>query len=102
MSHTSRWSGCSRRTTLRERRRLWARGEEPAHRQASLRPAAEQTGGTMVIVLNCHAAETDCVAGVVRLELRNPLGSKSARIAGEFFADLAETAQQRQLASELR
>jgi hypothetical protein len=31
-----------------------------------------------------HTAETDCVAGVVGLELENPLGSKSARIAGEF------------------
>jgi hypothetical protein len=30
-------------------------------------------------------AETDCVAGVIGLELRNPLGSKSARIAGEFL-----------------
>ena len=29
-----------------------------------------------------HIGETDCMAGVVRLELRNPLGSKSARIAG--------------------
>ena len=29
-------------------------------------------------------AETDCVAGVVGLELRNPLGSKSAGVAGEF------------------
>jgi hypothetical protein len=28
--------------------------------------------------------ETDCVAGVVGLELRNPLGSKSAGVAGEF------------------
>jgi hypothetical protein len=32
-----------------------------------------------------HICETDCVAGVVGLELRNPLGSKSARIAGEFL-----------------
>jgi hypothetical protein len=31
-----------------------------------------------------HMGETDCVAGVVGLELRNPLGSKSARVAGEF------------------
>jgi hypothetical protein len=46
--------------------------------------------------------ETDCVAGVVGLELRNPLGSKSAGIAGGICADLAEMAQQRQFASELR
>jgi hypothetical protein len=32
-----------------------------------------------------HSRETDCVAGVVGLELRNPLGSKSARSAGEFL-----------------
>jgi hypothetical protein len=32
-----------------------------------------------------HMGETDCVAGVVGLELGNPLGSKSARIAGEFL-----------------
>ena len=32
----------------------------------------------------CTSARTDCVAGVVGLELRNPLGSKSARVAGEF------------------
>jgi hypothetical protein len=31
-----------------------------------------------------HIRETDCVAGVVGLELRTPLGSKSARVAGEF------------------
>jgi hypothetical protein len=31
-----------------------------------------------------HIAGTDCVAGVVGLELRNPLGSKSAGVAGEF------------------
>jgi hypothetical protein len=48
------------------------------------------------------AAETDCVAGVVGLELRNPLGSKSAGIAGGICADLAEMARQRQFASELR
>jgi hypothetical protein len=42
------------------------------------------------------------MAGVVGLELRNPLGSKSAGIAGGICADLAEMAQQRQFASELR
>jgi hypothetical protein len=31
-----------------------------------------------------YIGETDCVAGVVGLELRNPLGSKSAHVAGEF------------------
>jgi hypothetical protein len=31
-----------------------------------------------------HIGETDCMAGVVGLELRNPLGSKSAGVAGEF------------------
>ena len=30
------------------------------------------------------APRPDCVAGVVGLELRNPLGSKSAGVAGEF------------------
>jgi len=32
-----------------------------------------------------HIGETDCVAGVVGLELRNPLGSKSARVAREIL-----------------
>ena len=49
-----------------------------------------------------HIAETDCVAGVIGLELRNPLGSKSARFAGGFPVDLAETAQPRRFAFELR
>jgi len=49
-----------------------------------------------------HIAETDCVAGVVGLELRNPLGSKSAGIAGGISADLAEMAQLRRFAFELR
>jgi hypothetical protein len=40
-------------------------------------------GGARVSL--AHIGETDCVAGVVGLELRNPLGSKSARIAGEFL-----------------
>ena len=31
-----------------------------------------------------HIAGTDCVAGVVGLELRNPLGSKSAGVARDF------------------
>jgi hypothetical protein len=39
--------------------------------------------------------------GIYR-DLRNPLGSKSAGIAGGICADLAEMAQQRQFASELR
>jgi hypothetical protein len=30
-------------------------------------------------------SESHCVAGVVRLELRNPLGSKSARVSREFL-----------------
>jgi hypothetical protein len=45
---------------------------------------------------------TDCVAGVVGLELRNPLGSKSARVAGENSGSLAEIAQQRRFAFKLR
>jgi hypothetical protein len=49
-----------------------------------------------------HIGETDCVAGVVGLELRNPLRSKSARIAGGISADLAETAQQRRFTFEVR
>jgi hypothetical protein len=43
-----------------------------------------------------------CVAGVVGLELRNPLGSKSAGVAAGSSGDLAETAQQRLFAFELR
>jgi hypothetical protein len=39
--------------------------------------------------------------GIYR-DLRNPLGSKSAGIAGGICADLGETAQQRGFASELR
>jgi hypothetical protein len=42
------------------------------------------------------------LAGVVGLELRNPLGSKSARFAGGFPVDLAETLHQRPFASKLR
>jgi hypothetical protein len=49
-----------------------------------------------------HVGETDCVAGVIGLELRNPLGLKSAGIAGGIFADLAKMAQQRRFAFELR
>jgi hypothetical protein len=49
-----------------------------------------------------HMGETDCVAGVVGLELRNPLGSKSARIAGEFQRIWPKWAQQRRFACELR
>jgi hypothetical protein len=48
-----------------------------------------------------HIGETDCVAGVIGLELRNPLGSKSARFAGGSSGDVAETAQQRLFAFEL-
>jgi hypothetical protein len=48
-----------------------------------------------------HMGETDCVAGVVGLELRNPLGSKSARVAAGSSGDVAETAQQRLFAFEL-
>jgi hypothetical protein len=48
------------------------------------------------------ARETDCVAGVVGLELLNPLGSKSARVAAGSSGDLAEMAQQRRFALELR
>jgi hypothetical protein len=47
-------------------------------------------------------AETDCVAGVVGLELRNPLGSKSARVAAGSSGDLVEMAHQRLFAFELR
>ena len=49
-----------------------------------------------------HIGETDCVAGVVGLELRNPLGSKSARIAGEFQRIWPKWAQQRRFACEPR
>ena len=35
------------------------------------------------------------MAGVVGLELRNPLGSKSARVAAGSSGNLAETARQR-------
>jgi hypothetical protein len=42
------------------------------------------------------------VAGVIGLELLNPLGSKSARVAGGISADLGEMAQQRRFAFELR
>jgi hypothetical protein len=49
-----------------------------------------------------HIGETDCMAGVVGLELRNPLGSKSARIAAGSSGDLAETARQRLFTFELR
>jgi hypothetical protein len=44
---------------------------------------------------------TDCVAGVIGLELRNPLGSKSARVAAGSSGDVAETPQQRLFAFEL-
>jgi dienelactone hydrolase len=46
--------------------------------------------------------ETDCVAGVVGLELRNPLGSKSARVAAGSSGDFVEMAHQRLFAFELR
>jgi hypothetical protein len=42
-----------------------------------------------------HIAETDCVAGVVGLELPNPLGSKSARVAAGSSGYLVEMAHQR-------
>ena len=48
------------------------------------------------------AQRPDWLAGVVGLELRNPLGSKSARFAGGISADLAEMAQLRRFAFELR
>jgi hypothetical protein len=49
-----------------------------------------------------HVGETDCVAGVVGFELRNPMGSKSARVVGGIYAALAKMAQQRRFALELR
>ena len=42
------------------------------------------------------------MAGVVGLELRNPLGLKSVGVAGGISATLAEMAQQRRFAFELR
>jgi hypothetical protein len=49
-----------------------------------------------------RAAETHCVAGHIRPELRYPLGSKNARVAAGSAGDLAETAPQRLFAFELR
>ena len=46
-------------------------------------------------------AETDCEAGHIGLELRYPLGSKSAGVYAIISRGLAETAQQRRLALEL-
>jgi hypothetical protein len=42
------------------------------------------------------------VAGVVGLELRNPLGSKSAGVAARIFEELGATTLQRLFAFELR
>jgi hypothetical protein len=66
------------------------------------RLAAESEAMTGSRGLGNVAAETDCVAGVIGLELRNPLGSRSARVAGGISGDLAEMAQQRRFALELR
>jgi hypothetical protein len=49
-----------------------------------------------------HIGETDCVAGVVGLELPNPLGLKSVLTVGIIFDDLAKTAKRRPFAFELR
>jgi hypothetical protein len=46
--------------------------------------------------------ETDCVAGVIGLELLNPSGQKSAGVAARISVDLAETARQRLFTFELR
>jgi hypothetical protein len=55
---------------------------EPASIMVRRAPCACVAGRAWRVL---HIGETDCVAGVVRLELRNPLGSKSARIVGEFL-----------------
>ena len=62
----------------------------------------ESVCGVGPLASEIQAAETDCVAGVVGLELRNPLGSKSAGVAGGISAALAEIVQQRRFALELR
>ena len=46
--------------------------------------------------------ETDCVAGLGGLELRNASGAKSGRVAASIFGESAENAPQRLFAFELR
>jgi hypothetical protein len=63
--------GFARGPTQFVRMRVWCAVASPGS------PRARSSGK--------RAPETDCVAGVVGLELGNPLGSKSARIVGEFL-----------------
>ena len=92
---------------LRQTRRAAIRSDQvrTGHAIGTVDPPPLSHFGPDLTPLRRHGndiAETDCVAGVVGLELRNPLGSKSAGIAGGICADLGETAQQRGFASELR